>query len=192
MRAVWKAHLNSRAALERAGAVDNGFYRKQCEGIDRIIGLLEKLPHSTVSEARPEPAKREAQDATQAERIAQITKQLSRAGKLPGELLDAHFAGEQTGDGQLGPSDFAAFYTLAVVPADLPAWRAALSKSKTWNRFADDGDIKGPVLPAGEALTVEPGLYRRDLGGVRIGDMVVVTRHGCGNLNRLSDGLGWQ
>ncbi len=52
-------------------------------------------------------------------------------------------------------------------------------------------DRKGPPLLAGEALTVEPGLYRRDLGAVRIEDMVIVTDTGCLNLNQLHDGLSW-
>ena len=69
-------------------------------------------------------------DGTQAKRIETITKQLSKAGKLPGILVDAEFVEEQIGDGILGPSDFFAFYALKVTPADLPAWRAALSDSK--------------------------------------------------------------
>lgn len=53
-------------------------------------------------------------------------------------------------------------------------------------------DLKGPELLPGEVVTVEPGLYRRDLGGVRLEDMVVVTDHGCENLNILPDGLCWK
>ncbi len=52
-------------------------------------------------------------------------------------------------------------------------------------------DLKGPELVVGDVLTIEPGLYRRDLGGVRVEDMIVVTESGCENLNRLQEGLAW-
>ena len=53
-------------------------------------------------------------------------------------------------------------------------------------------DFKGPELVVGDALTIEPGLYRRDLGGVRVEDMVIVTQDGCENLNALPEGLDWK
>jgi Xaa-Pro aminopeptidase len=41
------------------------------------------------------------------------------------------------------------------------------------------------VLQPGMVVTVEPGLYYRDIGGVRIEDTVLVTRGGCANLTNL-------
>ena len=52
-------------------------------------------------------------------------------------------------------------------------------------------DATGIPLLEGDALTVEPGLYRKDLGGVRVEDMVVVTADGIENLNHLPEGLDW-
>jgi Xaa-Pro aminopeptidase len=52
-------------------------------------------------------------------------------------------------------------------------------------------DMKGPPLVVGDALTIEPGLYRRDLGGIRVEDMVIVTTDGCESLNKLPEGLVW-
>ena len=53
-------------------------------------------------------------------------------------------------------------------------------------------DFKGPPLLEGDALTVEPGLYKMQLGGVRLEDMVIVTAGGCENLNTVHEGLGWR
>ena len=100
-------------------------------------------------------------DGAQAKRVATITKQLSRGGKLPGPLLDAQFVEEKTGDGLLGPSDFFAFYALSVAPADLPAWRTALAASNaTWNHFSNDAEIKRAAPKKPQPWWVKPA----DLG----------------------------
>ncbi|MBI1903112.1 MAG: aminopeptidase P family protein [Planctomycetia bacterium] len=52
-------------------------------------------------------------------------------------------------------------------------------------------DFGGPPLVAGDVLTIEPGLYCKAIGGVRVEDMVAVTAGGCENFNRLPEGLSW-
>ncbi len=52
-------------------------------------------------------------------------------------------------------------------------------------------DMKGPELVIGDVLTIEPGLYCKAIGGVRIEDMVAVTQDGCINFNTLPTGLQW-
>jgi len=41
------------------------------------------------------------------------------------------------------------------------------------------------ILKTGQVVTVEPGLYYEDAGGIRLEDDVVVTKTGCFNLTRL-------
>ncbi len=53
-------------------------------------------------------------------------------------------------------------------------------------------DFGGPALVAGDAVTVEPGLYCQAVGGIRLEDMVIVTDEGCENLNRLPESLDWR
>ena len=53
-------------------------------------------------------------------------------------------------------------------------------------------DHEGGPLLAGEVFTVEPGLYGRKDGAVRVEDMLVVTEGQAKNLNRLPDSLNWE
>ncbi len=52
-------------------------------------------------------------------------------------------------------------------------------------------DRGGPGLVAGDCLTIEPGLYCRAIGGIRVEDMVIVRDGGCENLNSIHEGLTW-
>lgn len=53
-------------------------------------------------------------------------------------------------------------------------------------------DFKGPELVVGDVLTIEPGLYSKAIGGIRVEDMVVTSADGCTNLNKLPQGLTWE
>jgi len=44
--------------------------------------------------------------------------------------------------------------------------------------------VRDDILKSGHVVTVEPGLYYPDIGGVRLEDMVVVRKDGCDNLTR--------
>ncbi len=52
-------------------------------------------------------------------------------------------------------------------------------------------DKGGPSLVVGDAVTIEPGLYCKEVGGIRVEDMVIVRTDGNCNLNRLHEGLAW-
>lgn len=45
------------------------------------------------------------------------------------------------------------------------------------------------ILPAGCVMTVEPGIYIKGFGGVRIEDMVLITKNGCKNLTSVPKDL---
>lgn len=44
-------------------------------------------------------------------------------------------------------------------------------------------------MEASQVVTVEPGLYYPDIGGVRLEDLVVVRGAGCDNLTRFEKDL---
>lgn len=45
------------------------------------------------------------------------------------------------------------------------------------------------VLPVGCVMTIEPGIYLRGFGGVRIEDMALITKSGCKNLTKTPKSL---
>lgn len=98
----------------------------------KVSVLLLLLSLSACSQKGPVETSREI-TGTQAERVTAVSRLISKAGVLPSPVLDAHFVEEQRGDGQLGPSDFAAFYALTVAPAELAAWRAQLPAIQAMN-----------------------------------------------------------
>jgi len=55
-----------------------------------------------------------------------------------------------------------------------------------WPNFKPKSD---DIIPIGCVMTVEPGLYFKNFGGVRIEDMVLVTKSGCVNLTKVSKDL---
>jgi Xaa-Pro aminopeptidase len=52
-------------------------------------------------------------------------------------------------------------------------------------------DHGGGEILEDEVFTIEPGLYGRNVGGVRVEDMLVVTAGEARNLNQLPDSLCW-
>ncbi|CAN1209771.1 hypothetical protein TUMEXPCC7403_06070 [Tumidithrix helvetica PCC 7403] len=61
------------------------------------------------------------------QRVADVSAILTKHKAPPSAILDAHFVEEQIGDGNLGPSDFRAFYVLEVAPQDVPRWMQLLT-----------------------------------------------------------------
>jgi Xaa-Pro aminopeptidase len=87
-------------------------------------------------------------------------------------------------------------YATGIPPQDAPASHCAMVHGTGHGVGLDVHeppllDKGGPDLVLGDALTIEPGLYCREVGGVRVEDMVIVTVDGCENLNRLQEGLRW-
>ena len=60
-----------------------------------------------------------------------------------------------------------------------------------WKSTSRLSSISGPGAQQHEALTIEPGLYNLQSGGVRSEDMVLVQAEDCLNLNHLPDILNW-
>ncbi len=87
-------------------------------------------------------------------------------------------------------------YQMGLPPADAPDSYSAMTHGTGHGLGLDVHEPPllaqgGPTLLVGDVVTIEPGLYCKAIGGVRVEDMVVVTETGCDNLNVLPEGLNW-
>jgi Xaa-Pro aminopeptidase len=88
-------------------------------------------------------------------------------------------------------------YKTGLPPADAPADYCAMTHGTGHGVGLECHeppllDFKGPELLEGELVTIEPGLYRHDLGGVRVEDIVLIHSDRCESLNKLPEGLDWK
>lgn len=108
-----------------------------------VIGVLLGCFLTACDSGKPRSSGREVV-GPKAERIAEVSKLIGRAAPPPSPMIDAQFFEEQTGDGKLGPSDFASFCAVTVAPDDLPAWRSALQPIEPQNTPPKLVDPKQP------------------------------------------------
>jgi len=97
-----------------------------------VIGILLACSMTACDSKGPRTSTRDLA-GTKAERVAEVSRLISRAAPLPSPILDAHLVEEQTGDGRIGPSDFASFCAIRIAPEDLAAWRSALQPLEAQN-----------------------------------------------------------
>ena len=71
------------------------------------------------------------------------------------------------------------FAFLSFAPAPVPAIRKSVLDEIELDTLAPSISAREGQLTAGQVVTVEPGLYYYDIGGVRIEDVVWVTADGC-------------
>ncbi len=55
-----------------------------------------------------------------------------------------------------------------------------------WPNFKPNSE---DIIPVGCVMTIEPGIYKKGFGGVRIEDMVLITKNGYMNLTKVPKGL---
>ena len=135
----------------------------------------------TVCHGEPTDVVKEMHAAVVAAKAASI--ELLTAGNLAG---DVHKAGEDV-----------------LIAAGYPVSRGAITDEPSIQHGTGHGiglNVHEPILLdhgcgeifAGEVFTVEPGLYGRKTGGIRVEDMLVVTDGEAKSLNKLPEGLDWK
>jgi hypothetical protein len=100
--------------------------------LTRTLILLFLCSTTACSPMRPEESSREV-PGTKQERVAAVSKLLSRNAPLPSPLLDAHLIEDKTGDNRLGSADFTSFCAFRIAPADLAVWRATMQPIEPQN-----------------------------------------------------------
>ncbi|XZE45524.1 M24 family metallopeptidase [Pirellulaceae bacterium SH467] len=88
-------------------------------------------------------------------------------------------------------------YAMGLPPADAPDSYTAMTHGTGHGLGLEVHEppllaMGGPTLLVGDVVTIEPGLYSKAIGGVRVEDIVVVESDGYRSLNHLHEGLDWK
>lgn len=128
--------------------------------------------------------------------VARMHSAVARAKAAAVSVIRAGVSGDQVHQATVR-SILADRYHFGLPKADAPAFYTAMTHGTGHGLGLEVHEppllaVDGPELLIGDVVTVEPGLYCREIGGIRIEDVVVVEENGCRNLNSLHEGLDWK
>lgn len=128
--------------------------------------------------------------------VARMHEAVVRAKRAAQQATRAGVTGEEVHRAALGAIG-AAGYAHGQPPEDAPPTWCGMTHGTGHGIGLDVHeppllDLGGPALVEGDALTIEPGLYCKAIGGVRVEDLVIARRDGCESLNTLHEGLDWR
>lgn len=95
------------------------------------------------------------------ERVAVVSAIIAKHVAIPTAILDAYFVEEQIGDGELGPSDYRAFYAVEVAPQEISQWTQLLTPLDMRPQYVAPAQLRDWWVPRDTFTSLQ--FYQPDL-----------------------------